>query len=263
MMSVVIPVFNKSELTQRCLESILTNSRQTHEVVVINNASQDNTAEVLSAFSSTFQKHHISFQVITNDKNLGFGRACNQGIRLTTGDWVSVLNNDTWLMPNWDGALIKAAQVNQLDIVCPYYDEKSISNSMELRAQAFVERNQNKIRHHFMAILFTLSRKAVEHLQFEHGGIFDERFFVTYEDTDLLHRAKALNLNYAQTGSCYIWHHSMGTRSTPGLLPTGYEAEGLKLFIEKWSFDPRPQDHTLIAKLRRWWWKTKEKWGSF
>ena len=134
---------------------------------------------------------------------------------------------------------------------------------MKERAHEFVTRNQGKIRHHFVPILMFFSRKAVEKIRFDHGGIFDERFFVTYEDTDLRHRMDLAQMRYGQTGSCYIWHHSMGTRSTPGALPKGYELEGLKLFTEKWGFDPRPKDHTVPAKLKRRFWKWKEQRGLF
>ncbi len=267
MISVVIPVFNQSSLTQCCLKSLLEHSaRAPHgvgEVVVINNASTDDTATVLAGFSQSFKTSGIRLQILHNDKNVGFGRACNQGIRESKGEYLAILNNDTWLMPNWDQALMQALEKNQLDLVGPYFDEKPLSENMLDRAQTFIQKNHSGLRHHFVPILMFFKRSAIELLKFDHGGIFDERFFVTYEDTDLKHRMCLAGLKYAQTGSCYIWHRSMGTRSQKGLLPSGYEVEGLRLFIEKWKFDPRDQDHTALAKLRRRFWKLKEKYGLF
>jgi hypothetical protein len=71
---------------------------------------------------------------------------------------------------------------------------------------------------------------------------------------------KSFGMNYAQTGSCFIWHHSKGTRDH---LPSGYEQEGLRLFMEKWGFDPRLQEHTLWARWKRRYWKILEKRGLF
>ncbi len=267
--SVVIPVFNQSQLTQRCLLSLLSHSHSLSRVWVIDNASRDDTAAVLNRFHESFQQAGISFEVITNPENVGFGRACNQGVReflKTDASHLVILNNDTWLMPNWDTALIEAMKKRRLDAVGPYFHEKPFHDRMEQTAQDFILRNGKGFRHHFVAILMFFSREAIIRLSQDcegtHGGIFDERFFVTYEDADLLYRMRGLNMQYGQTGSCFIWHHSKATRES-GSLPSNYEREGLRLFIEKWGFDPIPADHTWKARLRRRYWRIREKLGKF
>jgi len=125
--SVVIPVFNQSHLTQRCLESLLANSTQLAQVWVVDNASQDETPSILNHFRESFQQAGISFEVFTNEKNTGFGRACNQGIReflKSSHPYLAILNNDTWLMPGWDAALIASMNQRNLDAVGPYFYEK-------------------------------------------------------------------------------------------------------------------------------------------
>lgn len=253
--SVVIPVFNQFKLTERCLLSLIEHSVLVKEVFIIDNASRDQTAEILEGFRSRFDKLGIFFKIITNSENQGFGRACNQGIRefLKGGaQYLVVLNNDTWLMPQWDKSLMESLRLNQLDCIGPYFYEKPINQNIVKIASDFVFKNKEKLRHHFVPILMFFTRSAAERLSTDcagsNSGIFDERYFVTYEDTDLLTRIKKMNLKYAQTGSCFIWHHSQGTRNQ---LPSGYEQEGLRLFIEKWGFDPREQDHTLGARLKR------------
>ena len=238
MVSVVIPVFNKAELTTRCLDSLLRNSRALSELTVVDNASSDSTPEVLLNWVTRFEAQGIRFRVIRNEQNAGFGRACNQGIRISTGAYVAIVNNDTWLMEGWDQALIDEIQARSLDEVGPFFDERPWVENPDARAREFLERNPNRFREHFVAMLMFFTRSAVERLRFDHGGLFDERFFVTYEDGDLLQRMRILGIRYGQTSQCYIWHHSMGTRGTPNLLPSGYEQEGLRLFIEKWGRYP-------------------------
>jgi GT2 family glycosyltransferase len=266
--SVIIPVFNQVHLTERCLVSLLAHSHQVREVFIIDNASRDDTEAFLQKIAAHFREKNIFFQVITNEKNTGFGRACNQGIRLASGDFVAILNNDTWQMPGWDEVLAEKLKESDIDCIGPYFYEGPFDEStLAKRAQEFTQRNQKKIRAHFMPILMFFKKEAIQKLKFDHGGIFDERFFVTYEDTDLKERMLGLNLRFAQTGSCFIWHHSMGTRNAKkdgiALLPSGYEKEGLKLFMEKWGFDPRPRDHTFTEKLKRRYWKWKEQHGLF
>jgi GT2 family glycosyltransferase len=251
MVTLIIPVFNKSELTKRCLNSVLENSRRVQAVVVIDNASSDDTQTVLAGFAPLFAVKRMDYQVVQNEKNLGFGAACNQGVRLAKSDYIAILNNDTWVMFGWDEALLEAIRVKKLQVVGPFYDEEPWTDSMKERARTFLTKNKEQYRTHFVPILMLFTQNAIERLRFSHGGIFDERFFVTYEDTDLLVRINQLGMRYAQTSLCYIWHQSMGTRSQVGLLPEGYEADGLRIFMEKWGYDPRPADHTFIERFKR------------
>ena len=270
--SVVIPVFNQAHLTERSLHSLFANSSLLEEVVVVNNASSDDTVIVLSKIAQEALILKIRFQIIHNETNQGFGRACNQGLRALTLNHESrvvILNNDTWLMKGWDQALIQAQDFHSLDLIGPYFDEGLFDEGRLIqKSLIFTAKNKNKIRTHFMPILMCFKKDTIEKLKFDHGGIFDERFFVTYEDTDLKQRMLSQNLKFGQTGSCLIWHHSMGTRNAKdkegkALLPSGYEQEGLRLFMEKWGIDPRPSDHTFFVKWKRRYWKWKEKLGWF
>jgi GT2 family glycosyltransferase len=264
MIGVVIPAFNKAHLTERCLRSLLDSSSRVSEVIVIDNASQDQTPILLSEWRKHFLQKGIPFETIRNPNNVGFGRACNQGIRMLTQPWIVILNNDTWLSPGWDQALVRDAERFHFDLIGPHFDERPWPEAqdslieMKKRAQDFLRINSNRKRNHFVPILMCFRRSAVEALRLDHGGIFDERFFVTYEDTDLRFRMEQMQLRFGQTSNAFIWHQSMGTRSTPGLLPEGYEADGLRIFKEKWGFDPRISENTLIEK-----WKRKiRKWNS-
>ncbi|PYS79200.1 MAG: hypothetical protein DMF66_03590 [Acidobacteria bacterium] len=102
--SVVIPVFNKVEFTFQCLRSLLreVNSDDT-EVIVVNNASTDETREVLSHFGGLVR-------VIENEINRGFVDACNQGAGIARGRFLVFLNNDTVVLPGWLDALVETAE---------------------------------------------------------------------------------------------------------------------------------------------------------
>ena len=65
--SIIIPVYNQSHFTKQCLTD-LSYLDSTNEIIVVNNASTDNTIEVLNKFP---------VRVINNEKNLGFAKACN------------------------------------------------------------------------------------------------------------------------------------------------------------------------------------------
>jgi GT2 family glycosyltransferase len=102
--SVIIPVFNKVEFTFQCLRSLLAeiDFRET-EVIVVDNASTDETPRLLSHFSRLLR-------VVTNDQNLGFVEACNRGAAAARGRYLVFLNNDTEVRPGWLSHLVETAE---------------------------------------------------------------------------------------------------------------------------------------------------------
>jgi GT2 family glycosyltransferase len=88
-LSIVIVSFNTREDLERCLDSIARNPpAASHEIVVVDNASQDGSAGAVKARWS-------SMQVLAQPRNLGFAAGNNVGIRATTGELVLLLNSDT------------------------------------------------------------------------------------------------------------------------------------------------------------------------
>lgn len=249
--SIVIPVFNQCQLTERCLQSLLDHTTRPLQLVVVDNASTDQTQEILTKFKVEFLRKGWAFQVIQNSQNCGFGRACNQGARASQGDFLGILNNDTWLMKGWDEVLIRRAQELDADLIAPFaYEGPYDPQSLPRYAESFVQRNRGKSSATWSSI-FMFFRRA----SFEKIGMFDERYFVTYEDTDLRERMKRAGMKYFEIGDCLIWHFSKGTRES-GLLPRDYEVEGKRLFVEKWGFDPAVFEATRAERwkrrLRRW-----------
>ena len=93
--SIIIPVFNKAELTRNCLKKLRPSldGAGEGEVIVIDNASTDHTQEVLAEFPW--------IRMIRNKENLGFAGANNQGAREARGRILVLLNNDTEPITKW------------------------------------------------------------------------------------------------------------------------------------------------------------------
>jgi hypothetical protein len=89
-LSIIIPSFNTKHLTARCLRSIietLKHSKISYEIIVVDNASKDGTVAVLNRDFPQVIK-------ILNKENLGYGKANNQGLAISKGDYVLMLNSD-------------------------------------------------------------------------------------------------------------------------------------------------------------------------
>lgn len=102
--SLVIPVFNKVEYTQQCLEKLREGTPESlYEVIFVDNASTDATAAFLAGLTGRVK-------VITNPENRGFVDACNQGAAVAEGRNLVFLNNDTAPLPGWLEALVATVE---------------------------------------------------------------------------------------------------------------------------------------------------------
>ncbi|MBK6766383.1 MAG: glycosyltransferase [bacterium] len=104
--SIIIPVHNRCDLTEKCLASIAgAHNDASYEVIIIDNASTDRTRDLLGAIDG-------DITVITNRTNEGFAKACNRGARVALGEYLLFLNNDTEVTDGYlDGLIAQARQM--------------------------------------------------------------------------------------------------------------------------------------------------------
>lgn len=109
--SIVIPAYNHWDYTITCLKSISGNTEGDYEVIVVDDASTDETPQVLSRVKR--------LDIVTNRENMGFVESCNQGARAARGRYLLVLNNDTIVTENWLAPLLAAAARDDVGAVGP------------------------------------------------------------------------------------------------------------------------------------------------
>ena len=96
----VIPHWNRRELLVALLESLRAQKLAFDEIIVADNGSSDDSAEVAERAGA---------RVLRLGRNFGFAAAVNRGVETARADWVAILNNDVTLEPGWLDALLQAA----------------------------------------------------------------------------------------------------------------------------------------------------------
>lgn len=115
--SIIIPVLNQWFLTERCLHALARHSPDGLEVIIVDNASSDETQTSCPILGATL--FGSKFLYLRQEANLNFGPASNLGAAAARGNYLFFLNNDTEVRSNWLPPLLKALENSRIGAVGP------------------------------------------------------------------------------------------------------------------------------------------------
>lgn len=103
----VIVTYDSAALVERCLRAIARQSRRPDRMLVVDNASRDDTRTRVAAVAAALA---LTVEILEQPENVGFARANNLAVDLLDDcDWVALLNPDAYPEPAWLQALLEAA----------------------------------------------------------------------------------------------------------------------------------------------------------
>jgi len=132
-LSIITAVYNQLPMNQIYWENLVKNTKNSFELIVIDNASTDASADFFES---------VGVRVIRNLGNFSYPVSQNQGISIAKGEWLAFLNNDIIVSEGWDETLIANAEHNQLDVITSCGIERIESKS----ATKKLRRRWNRIR---------------------------------------------------------------------------------------------------------------------
>ena len=244
--SIIIPVHNNAKFTFNCLKSISKNTSGSLEIVVVDDASDDETPRLLKSVKN--------IKVIRNSKNQGFVDSCNKGARESRGKYLLFLNNDTIVTENWCDLLKDAISKDNVGAV----GAKLVYPDGKLQEAGGVIWNDasgwnygkyedpNKPEYNFVREVDYCSGAVllVKKDLFEKLGGFDERFKPGYyEDADLCFSIRKLGYMVLYQPKSVIIHFEGATGGTD--IYTGvkkHQEINRSKFYEKWK-DVLENDH--------------------
>ncbi|MGE7138638.1 glycosyltransferase [Luteibacter sp. NPDC031894] len=257
--SVVIPVHGKIEYTLACLRSIANfPPSDPFEVVVVDDASPDNTASVLAEVSGV--------RLLCNERNLGFVGSCNAGAAAARGEYLVFLNNDTQVTPGWTEALLRCfalrpdAGIAGSQLVYPdgRLQEAGawvFSDGSAWNIGRFSSRKDPSLRYARTVDYVSGASLAIARDFFLSLGGFDLRYAPGYyEDTDLAFAARAAGRSVWYVPDSLVIH-AEGV-SSGGVVETGmkrFQGVNQRKFVEKWADALRgqPSAGTPLAAVDR------------
>ena len=109
--SLIIPVYNTGEKLHRCFDSILAQSYQDYECIVVDDGSTDDSSTIIDEYAT----RDVRFKVV-HKENGGVGSARNCGLNIASGEWLVFIDSDDFLKPDHIESLMDAA-TDDVDLV--------------------------------------------------------------------------------------------------------------------------------------------------
>lgn len=209
--SIIIPNLNGAGWLRDSIESILAQTEQDFELIVIDNGSTDESLAIARSYCG-----RARYTLVENAENTGFSAAVNAGIRRAKGAYVVLFNNDAFAEPDWLARLIEAADAEPRafavqSLMIRHFEREICDDAGDYvtvfgwackRGDGRFWKRYTRPRRIFSACGgASLYRKSV----LDKIGLFDELFFAYFEDVDISWRANSLGYRnlYCPAAKCY------------------------------------------------------------
>ena len=213
--TIVIPNYNGKHFMEPCLASLERQTCQDFKILVVDNASTDGSLEYM-------KENYPDIEVIALDKNYGFSKAVNVGIRHSRTPYVILLNNDTTVDPHYVEEMVgaiersprifsvssKMIQMYHPDLIDSAGDLYTVIGWGICRGTGRPVTNYTKADEIFTACAgAAIYRRSA----FEKIGYFDESHFAYLEDIDVGYRAKIYGYKNMYCPTALVYHVGSGT----------------------------------------------------
>lgn len=203
--SIIIVNWNGKKWLKKCFDSLMSQTYKNFEIIFVDNASADDS---ISYVKKNYKNSRI--KIIKSNKNLGFAGGNNLGIKAANGEYILLINNDTWFEKEFLENIFKFYRKNNFDVIAPLeakYDGTKMKygiTSIDLFGHQIYLINRNELFYLIGVCLF-FSKKLYK----ETMGL-DNNFFMYFEETDWFWRLILLNKKFSYIDDLYIYHNGAG-----------------------------------------------------
>lgn len=112
-LTVIVPIYNVEPYITQCIESILSQTLKDIEIICIDDCGNDNSIEIVKNYT----KKDNRIKIIKNDENMGLGYSRNIGILNASGEYISCIDSDDWIVETMFEKCVKVLEELKLDSV--------------------------------------------------------------------------------------------------------------------------------------------------
>lgn len=237
--SVVILNYRVADLTLECILSVQKSTYENIEIIVVDNNSEDGIGKRLEKFPE------VTF--IQSEDNLGYSGGNNLGIKkaLANGaDYILILNSDAKVEKDAISKLVDLADSNAGDILGPkilFPDKETIwyaggvfdKNNVLGKHRGVDEKDNGQYDRTEETDYVTGAALFVKREVFDKIGLFDEKYFLYYEDSDFCFRARNEGFKIMYTPQAVVYHENAQSTGLGSHLQDYYITRNRMLFASK------------------------------
>jgi GT2 family glycosyltransferase len=246
--SIIILTYKTRDLTKKCIDSILLNTKENYEIILVDNASEDGSLDLAREYDRT----HNHIRLVENDTNYGFSKGNNIGVKFAKYNKLLFLNNDVEVInSNWLSSLKNLVNhdpkiaivgskllfpnklIQHAGVVV--VNDESLDISISCCHRYYKTKDNNELlAYECQAVTGAclLIRKEL----FQKVSGFDEAYWNGYEDMDLCFKIRELGYKVVyEPKSVLIHHESMSGKERD--IKTN---ENLNRLLKTWSGKIRP-----------------------
>lgn len=185
LISVIIPVYNSEKYIKRCIDSVLGQTYQNYEIILVDDGSTDRSGEICDEYAE--QRNFIR---VIHQNNKGQAAARNVAIELAKGEWISFVDSDDMIHPQMLEILYNATQKDKVSIsICDSIADKRIPvdffenqeekieylaiNEESMRKLFYLEKN-----YYWIAWAKLIRKEIIQKRIFTEGKIFEDNAVV-------------------------------------------------------------------------------------
>lgn len=209
LISIIILNYNGRKWLKKLFDSLFSQTYKNFEIIFVDNASNDDSIEFIK---DNYNDYKI--KIIKSKKNLGFSGGNNLGIENSKGDYILLINNDTWVENDFLEKIINFYKNNNFDIIGPieanYYTKKSDIYSIYLDLFGHFIYKKDGIGGSSGFYLSGVCLFFAKDFYYETEGL-DDNFFMYGEDWDWFWRLHLLNKKIFQINNLKVYHVGAGS----------------------------------------------------
>jgi glycosyltransferase involved in cell wall biosynthesis len=216
--SVVTVCFNSQKTIRDTIESVLNQTYNNIEYIIIDGNSKDATLEIIKSYEPEFKKKKIIFKWISEPDN-GIYCAMNKGLALASGDLIGILNSDDWYT---DNSLSEIARINRNKSFTVISGKKNKVDSNK-KVYKVVQNKKDISRFIYKTMPINHPATFVHKEVYEKIGHFNTKYKLS-ADYDLIYRAFNANVNFLFSDKAIVNMRNTGaTHQTKNLFITAIE----------------------------------------
>jgi glycosyltransferase involved in cell wall biosynthesis len=241
LITVIVPVYNTAQYLKKCVDSILAQTWNNLEVFLVDDGSTDNSAAIIRGYQEKYPE--VIKSIFQNNAGQGFAR--NAALDLMTGDFITFVDSDDWILPEMFTAMLKNLNETKSDIVsCDYQIVNEQGKVLKQHSCGDIAEQGQNLRDN-IALAFSLEPQVTSKL-FKSFFFTDKQYrFPTtmwYEDLAVLPSILSSCQRISKVSTCYYQYFKRdGTTTTTfnlkvldGLLATSHIET---LFMQEGKFD--------------------------